>query len=292
MSEMANRVDELIQQLTSGSWWTRREACEALGALGDRRAVEPLIQRLGDNDRGVRAAACEALGKLGVGAEAQLVTEALEGKAQAVEQLRARIAAGEEQLWRPLLAALQDPHANRAEVSRLLGALGDVRAVEPLIQRLGDKDEDVRAAACEALGALGDVRAVEPMLPLLEPEPGFGYLELQSAACVALAKLGCERVWEKIPRMLNSGNTVARVAACEAMRILGGERAVRLLLRSLDSEYSDVRAAACQALGQVGDARAVNAIIQLTLREKDAKVLQAAQEALERLLPAQGETAA
>ena len=284
---MAHKVDELIQQLTRGDWRTRREACWALGALGDVRAFEPLLQRLGDDDSSVRAAACRALGALGFGAEAQLVTEGLEGKAQAVEQLRHRIAAGEEQLWRPLLAALQDPHAKRAEVSRLLGKLGDVRAFEPLLQRLGDGYSSVRVAACEALGALGDVRAVEPMLPLLEPELGFGYLVLQSAACVALAKLGCERVWEKIPRMLNSRNTVARVAACEAIGELGDARGVKLLIRRLADKKSTVRAAACRALGKLGDPRAANAIVQLTLQEKVPEVLQAAQEALERLLPAQ-----
>jgi hypothetical protein len=34
---------------------------------------------------------------------------------------------------------------------------------EPLLQRLGDEDGNVREAACEALGALGDVRAFEPL---------------------------------------------------------------------------------------------------------------------------------
>jgi len=87
--------------------------------------------------------------------------------------------------------------------------------------------------------------------------------------------------------MLKSQNEVARVAACEAMGILGGERAVQTLLRQLNSEYSSVRAAACKALGRIGDARAVNAIIQLTLQEKHQEVLEAAQEALNRLLPPQ-----
>jgi HEAT repeat protein len=84
-----------------------------------------------------------ALGKLGFGAEAQLLSEALEAKTKAVEQLRARIAGGEERLWRPLLAALADSEADRAAVSRLLGALGDVRAFEPLLQRLGDEEGGV-----------------------------------------------------------------------------------------------------------------------------------------------------
>jgi HEAT repeat protein len=45
---MADKVEYLIQQLASDSYWTRYEACKALGALGDVRAFEPLLQRLGD----------------------------------------------------------------------------------------------------------------------------------------------------------------------------------------------------------------------------------------------------
>jgi HEAT repeat protein len=62
---MADKVEHLIQQLASDNYWTRYEACKALGALGDVRAFEPLLQRLGDEDSDVRAAACEALGALG-----------------------------------------------------------------------------------------------------------------------------------------------------------------------------------------------------------------------------------
>jgi HEAT repeat protein len=43
----------------------RRRAAEALGTLGDVRAVEPLIAALQDGDKVVRRRAAEALGRLG-----------------------------------------------------------------------------------------------------------------------------------------------------------------------------------------------------------------------------------
>src|SRR5512140_656281 len=49
------RLDEMIRQAAAG----------ALGALGERRAVEPLIQLLADGSLGVRRAAAEGLGRLG-----------------------------------------------------------------------------------------------------------------------------------------------------------------------------------------------------------------------------------
>jgi HEAT repeat protein len=41
-----------------------------------------------------------------------------------------------------------------------LGEIGDGQAVPHLIQALGDRDSDVRAAACRALGEIGDGQAV------------------------------------------------------------------------------------------------------------------------------------
>jgi bilin biosynthesis protein len=59
-------VDELIKALgykkDSG---VRRDAAEALGEVGDSRAVEPLIRALNDEDSLVRRDAEEAFDKLG-----------------------------------------------------------------------------------------------------------------------------------------------------------------------------------------------------------------------------------
>jgi HEAT repeat protein len=48
-----------------------------------------------------------------------------------------------------------------------LGRLGNVRAVEPIIKLLSDKDGLVRAEAAEALGRLKDERALAVLKPLL-----------------------------------------------------------------------------------------------------------------------------
>ncbi len=53
---------------------------------------------------------------------------------------------------------------------RLLGKLGDKRAVLPLIEALKDEDEDVRKEAAEALGELEDKRAVVPLIEALKDE--------------------------------------------------------------------------------------------------------------------------
>jgi hypothetical protein len=54
----------LVQALQSESWLQAFRACEALAAIGDRRAVGPLMRALSHPNSNVRWAAAEALGQL------------------------------------------------------------------------------------------------------------------------------------------------------------------------------------------------------------------------------------
>jgi HEAT repeat protein len=61
-----------------------------------------------------------------------------------------------------LIRALRSPWTG-AKAARAMGETGDDGTVEPLINALGDRREDIRKAAAEALGKLGDRRAVGPL---------------------------------------------------------------------------------------------------------------------------------
>ena len=62
---MSNTLEVLIEKLSDDNEGTRWNAAEALGRLGDPRAVEPLIDTLWDDDARVRLKAAWALGMLG-----------------------------------------------------------------------------------------------------------------------------------------------------------------------------------------------------------------------------------
>ncbi len=119
-----DEVSVLIHFLKDEDWYVRSNAAEALGEIGDARAVEPLIQALlGDESEGVRGEAAGALGHI--------------GDARAVE---------------PLIQALKDEDWwVRKEAAWALGKIGDERAIEPLTQALNDEEELVRAQAEAAL---------------------------------------------------------------------------------------------------------------------------------------------
>ena len=75
---MSKKYSKLVKDLrNSATYPTRRTAAEALGQLGDARAVEPLTAALGDRNGAVRKAAAEALGQLGDARAVEPLTTAL-----------------------------------------------------------------------------------------------------------------------------------------------------------------------------------------------------------------------
>ncbi len=83
-----------------------------------------------------------------------------------------------------LVNALKDSLlASRA--ARALGDLKEERAIEPLIEALQDRNEDVRCAAARALGDIGDPRAEEPLRLASQDE----YREVRDSARGAIKHL-------------------------------------------------------------------------------------------------------
>ncbi|AEH51257.1 HEAT repeat domain-containing protein [Pseudothermotoga thermarum] len=54
----------MIERLKDSDPYVRKSTAEALGKIGDSRAVEPLIQALKDDDENVRSSASKALEKI------------------------------------------------------------------------------------------------------------------------------------------------------------------------------------------------------------------------------------
>ncbi len=152
-------VEPLCATLRSPDADVRKLAADALGEIGDARAVAALGPAIADADRNVRAAAAEALGKIG-GADA---AGALEGALRQNDQtlrLAALDALGRAGHTPPiaLLAPLaQDPFLRRP-LYRLLGALSDPVALELILSGLREHARGTREAALAALARQRAVR--------------------------------------------------------------------------------------------------------------------------------------
>ncbi len=112
----------VCKMLEDDDWWLRITACDALGELGDKRAVPQLVKALQDED--ARWAAIDALARIGA-------PEAL----------------------KPMSALLRDKRPEvRGEVVRAFGRFEDPRLL-PLLKQLKDKDpvSEIRTRAAEVL---------------------------------------------------------------------------------------------------------------------------------------------
>jgi HEAT repeat protein len=273
MSTVDEGLGPLLAELRSDSAAVRRDAAEALGELGDARAVEPLIAALKDRNSDVRVAAIRALVRL------------VDGRA--IE---------------PLIAALKDEDNDvRSAAAEALGQLGDARAVEPLIALLNHENDQARLAsvvllgqpegalvalylkaagvhqtALEALKQLG-YAAVEPLIVAFKDEADG----VREVAAEALRRLGEAAVLPLIDA-LGDDSIPVRLAATRLLSQLNDTRAVEPLNIALQDEEGNVRWVIAEALGQLGDARAVESLIA-TLKSEDVPARWAAAEALGRL---------
>ncbi len=160
-----------------------------------------------------------------------------------------------------------DSPEERRQGFRLLAETGDKRAVEPLLERLGDENADVRGNAAGALGLIGDARAVEPLIERLKDENAH----VRYAAAVALSGIGDERAVETLIELLGDEGASVRWGAARALGEIGDERAVEPLIEWLGDEDANVRSMAARALGKLGDERAVEPLIEV-LGEDDVFV--------------------
>ena len=151
-------------------------------------------------------------------------------------------------------------------VAEALIAIGDTRAVEPLIEMLADPSPAVRQNAASALEGLGDPRAIEPLRSLLVgDDPTTRY-----QAISALVRLGDTRA-ERLLAMLDTEYD-PRIA--NALAYLRERRAVEPLIAHLTAAVERLRGGggaprdvghhhAAGALGAIGDPRAVPVLIDM-----------------------------
>ena len=182
-------LQQLLTDLHSADYKTRRKAIEDLAKSRDKRAVSSLLNIVQDDDWSIQAAAIKALGEI--------------GDEDAVPTL--------------IEAVLRDDEWVAEAAAEALGMIGDVRAISALIyalrsehllkrfaelleQKSGTIDSgtfvflgqvyfdisDLRCAAARALGQLGNEQALASLIAALN-DPRDKYV--QQAAAQALERI-------------------------------------------------------------------------------------------------------
>ncbi len=301
---------QILPLLTDVNFWVRSLACLVLGDLG-LDEVKPLLERLSDVNHWVRASACEALGKLGAKAGVEKISEmSLLDESEVVrDSAIAALKTLGEVFLEPYKRVLRGANIQeRLQAMAVLQKIGEP-AVPFLLKLLESKeDEDLKSAVCATLGQIGDIRAVDPLINLLRS----GNPDLQVSAINALvhlktesvvrtltnllaapdpalsdgAKITLEKMGEYplpflIPELTNYDPAVRR-RICEILGNIGSEKATDALLKRLSDENPWVRATACEALGKIGDKRIIPYLL-VALKDNFPLMRAKACEALGRL---------
>jgi len=201
------------------------------------------------------------------------VWEAREWAVQALGRLKAKDAV------ELIIARLADEKGRVREAAAFaLGAIGDARAVEPLLAAAGGEGYE-RANAAKALGMLGDARAVPVLIQCLVGKGSGARREV----AWALGRLGDKSAVEPLIGLLRDPDMYVRRDVAEALGLLKDARAVEALLALLQDKEAQVREMATEALGRIGDKQVLAALMALLRDDPDARVRAKAADALGRL---------
>ncbi|MCF6147255.1 MAG: tetratricopeptide repeat protein [Candidatus Kuenenia sp.] len=213
----SSTIEILIKAISDKEEEVRIEVVQALGEIGDEKAIKPLIHALNDENLVVREKAAKALGQLGNNEAVTVLIEALNKKTNF-----------------PIVCSIIES----------LGKIGDLRAVDTLINFLSHEKSEIRECTAASLGKLGDARAVEHLIAALNDEE--------------------ERV---------------RWYAADSLGKIGNPICVESLIKRLSDNSARVRESAVTALGQIGNQQAIEALIK-ALQDVDKRVVDQAAERL------------
>lgn len=131
------------------------------------------------------------------------------------------------------------------------------RAVAALIDALGDRRSQVRAAAARSLGELGEKAALEPLIATLDD----GAAPVRQVAAIALGTLGFGEAFAALAAALVDGPADLRFQAARSMVDVDAERALEPLIAAAAGEADpEVLGQIGLALGEIGEARAASAL--------------------------------
>jgi HEAT repeat protein len=163
----------------------------------------------------------------------------------------------------------------RQYAAYLLGKAKNPRAIQPLIEALGDFDKSVREQAMHALSSIGKA-AIEPLSEAMK-EPQW---ETRYRAAEALGKIADEKAVKPLIQALKDNRDHVRYMAAKGLRALRDSDTIEPMIILLNDENRYVRMMAVRALGAIGGKNVKTALKKALETESDEKVREAIAEAM------------
>jgi len=281
-------VGLLRRKLTTGEGAVPYESCMALGSIGGEEARNALAELLRTSSSPeVRSHAIWALERIGTEEAASVIRGAMRDSSSSVRgsAVEALGNIGDSECIPDLQAALRDSDHNvRRDAASALGKIGGEESIGVLSQALRDNDRYVRLAAGTAMERIGGQNAVNALKEAL----GDDSEEVRLQALTSLGNIKTESARKAVEAGLGDDSERIRTQAAHVLGEMGDARAVDALSKALTDESSRVRDYAARALGKIGGEDAANAL-ETVLNDGDANVRANARIALRRIQERQRE---
>jgi HEAT repeat protein len=178
----------------------------------------------------------------------------------------------------PLGAALNAPEHEswHQQIVAILLAIGDTKAVGPLLKRLRTGSPGIRTRSAEALVAISKQteavelrqRVVRALITCLRD----GNADVRQAAAHALGQFSDTRAVLPLTVAARDTETGVRLAAVNALGRIDDVQVLGPLDHALNDEDPEVRAAAVVGLGKTGSSRVVGSLMHI-LKDKSSSPL-------------------
>jgi HEAT repeat protein len=169
-----------------------------------------------------------------------------------------------------------DDALTRENISIVLGEIRDRRAVQPLLEALQDEEQFLMTSAASLI-QIGDPAAVEPLIELLSNKNE----QIRLYASYALGGLRDRRAITPLVQALKDSSSSIRGIAAHALGQIGSREAAAPLRAALDDASDNVRVTAVYALGKLGDRESIPKLQDFIAVDPSYPVRKAAAEVLD-----------
>jgi len=150
-------------------------------------------------------------------------------------------------------------------------------AIKPLLVALHDLDADIAREAATSLGQLGDVAAVEPLIQIVKNSNHYFHSVVRSAAAMSLGQLKDRRAVEALLDAVNDPIADPSTEAIRALVNLADPRAINALVevvRNSNNFFANsVRRAAVLGLAKLGGDSAIAELRRVAANTEEDTVI-------------------
>lgn len=139
-----------------------------------------------------------------------------------------------------------------------LGKIGAPQAIDPLIELMSDRKEEVSMVAAKALSKINHESVPEKLVKILSRSDKW----LPARVAEGLVTQGSRSVPALLNALVEKGDLNTKLNYIEILGEIRDKEAVETLVGALDSSYAEIRAKAAMALGNIQDNSAVEGLIK------------------------------